>query len=113
MGNKNKELLSFNRNMLLQCAVQFLIICAGLWINIYCFFIAVGFTVAVSIFGEIKNTYYHLLFCLLFQWCLSYLRLQPRYSPKTFWKSSHCKGLIRYKCNCNEYLELIGGVFYD
>lgn len=63
---EEKEIFSFSRSMLFQCALLFVGICAGLWINGYCLVLVAGITIFTAIFTKPKNVYYQLLFCLPF-----------------------------------------------
>lgn len=63
---ETKEFLSFNRNMLLQCAVLFGGICAGLWVNKYFMVLIAAFTVATALLGKIEYSFYQLFFTLPF-----------------------------------------------
>ena len=57
---------TFSRNTIQQCLILFAGICAGLWIHRYFLVLVALYTLAVSVFGKIEDTYYHLLFCLPF-----------------------------------------------
>ena len=63
---ETKEFLSFNRNMLLQCAVLFGGICAGLWVNKYFMVLIAAFTVATALLGKMEYSFYQLFFTLPF-----------------------------------------------
>lgn len=63
---KTKEFLSFNRNMLLQCAILFGGICAGLWVNKYFMVLIAAFTVATALLGKMEYSFYQLFFTLPF-----------------------------------------------
>lgn len=63
---ETKEFMSFNRNMLLQCAVLFGGICAGLWIHKYFMIVTAVFTVVTALFGKTEYCFYQLLFILPF-----------------------------------------------
>lgn len=54
------------KSMLLQCVVLYMCICAGLWISKYFLLVAAGITIAVSLFGRLESSFYHLFFCLPF-----------------------------------------------
>lgn len=64
--NEKKELLGFNRSMLLQCILLYIGIWGGLLVNNYVFLVMAGCTLLVSLFSQIDTTYYHLFFLLPF-----------------------------------------------
>ena len=63
---EEKEIFSLSKSMILQCAIMFAGICAGLWLNGYCLVIVAGITVLTAVFTKSKNAFYQLLFCLPF-----------------------------------------------
>lgn len=66
MIETKNEILSFRSSMIVQCLVLFIGLCAGIFVNKYFLIPVAAFTIVISIFGKVKYTYYHLLFCLPF-----------------------------------------------
>ncbi len=66
MKETKNEILSFKSSMIVQCLVLFIGICAGLFVNKFFLIPVAAFTILISVFGKVRYTYYHLLFCLPF-----------------------------------------------